>query len=44
MTQATTLANHESQILDVTVVTLEEIEARENAVTQIACCIWNIAA
>jgi len=35
------IAKQEENQVELTVVTLEEIEQRENAATQVACCIWN---
>lgn len=37
----TNIIKQEEQVLEANVVTLEEIEQRENAATQVACCIFN---
>lgn len=41
MNQEIAIAKQEENQVEVMVVTLEEIEQRENAVNQVACCIWN---
>jgi hypothetical protein len=41
MNQEIAIAKQEENQVEVTVVTLEEIEQRENATNQVACCIWN---